>query len=61
MSYDLYPVELIENKKRLTDQASREGWLCVFEHDPDIPWGKIVDEPDGKRRVHVVPRDAATF
>ncbi len=55
MGYDLYPVELIENKKRLLAQAVREGWLCIFEHDPNIPWGRIVDESSGKRRVHVVP------
>jgi glyoxylase-like metal-dependent hydrolase (beta-lactamase superfamily II) len=55
MGYDLYPVELIENKKRLLTQAVRERWLCIFEHDPNIPWGQIVDEPSGKRRVHVVP------
>jgi len=61
MSDDLYPVELIQSKKLLTDQAAREGWLCVFEHDPDIPWGKIVDEPSGKRRVHVVSRDQPAF
>jgi glyoxylase-like metal-dependent hydrolase (beta-lactamase superfamily II) len=53
MAYDLYPVELLENKKRLLAQAVAEGWLCVFEHDPDVPWGTIVDEPNGKRRVHV--------
>jgi len=61
MGYDLFPVELIQNKKRLTDEAARDGWLCVFEHDPDIPWGVIVDEMSGRRRVHVVPRDAAFF
>jgi glyoxylase-like metal-dependent hydrolase (beta-lactamase superfamily II) len=55
MGYDLYPVELIENKKRLLAQAVRERWLCIFEHDPNIPWGQIVDESSGKRRVHVVP------
>ena len=55
MAYDLYPVELIQNKKRILDEATREGWLCVFEHDPDVPWGTLVDEPNGKRRVHVVP------
>ena len=55
MGYDLYPVALIENKKRLIGQAVREGWLCIFEHDPNIPWGRIVDEASGKRRVHVVP------
>ena len=54
MAYDLYPVELIQNKKRLLDRAAAEGWLCVFEHDPDVPWGTIVDEVNGKRRVHPV-------
>jgi glyoxylase-like metal-dependent hydrolase (beta-lactamase superfamily II) len=61
MAYDLYPVELIQNKKRLLDQAVREEWLCVFEHDPDVPWGTIVDEANGKRRVHVVPADRPAF
>ena len=61
MSYDLYPVELIENKKRLLDEAVREGWLCVFEHDPNVPWGTIVDEANGKRRVHVVPASREVF
>jgi len=59
MAFDLYPVDLVQNKKRLTDQAAREGWLCVFVHDPDVPWGKIVDEVSGKRRVHPVARNAA--
>jgi hypothetical protein len=57
MAFDLYPVDLILNKKRLTDQAAREGWLCVFVHDPDVPWGKIVDDVNGKRRVHPTPRE----
>ena len=61
MAHDLYPVELIQNKKRLLDQAVREEWLCVFEHDPDVPWGTIVDEANGKRRVHVVPADRSVF
>ncbi len=61
MAYDLYPVELIQNKKRLLDQAVREEWLCVFEHDPNVPWGTIVDQLNGKRRVHVVPANCAEF
>jgi glyoxylase-like metal-dependent hydrolase (beta-lactamase superfamily II) len=61
MAYDLYPVELIANKKRLLDRAAAEGWLCVFEHDPEIPWGTIVDELNGKRRVHPVRADRADF
>ncbi len=51
MSYDLYPVDLIENKKRLLERAVAERWLCVFEHDPNVPWGTIVEDEDGKRRV----------
>ncbi len=35
--FDLYPVESLEAKKRLLPQAAREGWLCVFYHDPDEP------------------------
>lgn len=61
MAYDLYPVELIENKRRLLAEAVRERWLCVFEHDPDVPWGTLVDEPNGKRRVHVLPAGADAF
>jgi glyoxylase-like metal-dependent hydrolase (beta-lactamase superfamily II) len=61
MAYDLYPVELIQNKKKLLEEAVREGWLCIFEHDPDVPWGTIVDEPNGKRRVHVVSTGAEAF
>ena len=51
MGYDLYPVDLIENKKRLVRQAVDEKWLCVFEHDPNVPWGTIVEDEDGKRRI----------
>lgn len=54
MGYDLYPVDLIENKKRLVAQAVAERWLCVFEHDPDVPWGRIVESSDGERRVEAV-------
>lgn len=61
MGYDLYPVDLIRNKKALLEAAVLEGWLCVFEHDPDVPWGRIVDEANGKRRVHVVGVEAEEY
>ncbi len=51
MAYDLYPVDLVENKRRLLASAVSERWLCVFEHDPGIPWGRIVEEDGGARRV----------
>lgn len=51
MGYDLYPVELIEQKKRLIPQAARERWVCIFEHDPVLPLGRIVMGEDGKYRA----------
>lgn len=54
MSYDLYPVETLLAKKKLLPQAAREGWQCLFYHDPDVPLGRIVDE-GGKH--HAVSAD----
>lgn len=43
MGYDLYPVETLEVKKRLLPQAAREGWTCVFYHEPDEPLCQLVE------------------
>jgi hypothetical protein len=60
MAFDLYPEQTLMHKKRLIPQAAREGWICVFHHDPVIPIGKIVEEngkyevrPQGSGRVGV--------
>ncbi len=50
MGYDLYPVETLEAKRNLLPQAAREGWLCLFYHDPDAPLCRVV-EADGKLRA----------
>ena len=50
MGFDLYPVETLEAKKKLLPQAAREGWTCLFYHDPDQPLGRIVDD-EGKLRA----------
>jgi glyoxylase-like metal-dependent hydrolase (beta-lactamase superfamily II) len=50
MGYDLYPVETVEAKKKLLPQAAREGWTCLFYHDPEQPLARIVEE-EGKLRV----------
>ena len=55
MSYDLYPVDLIENKKTLLSRAVAEKWLCIFEHDPRVPWGTVVEDAGGRRRVEPPP------
>ena len=50
MGYDLYPADTLEVKKKLLPQAAREGWTCLFYHDPDEPLCKLV-EKDGKLRA----------
>ncbi|MEJ7700147.1 MAG: hypothetical protein WKF71_10945 [Pyrinomonadaceae bacterium] len=35
MGYDLFPLETLENKKRLLPQALNENWLCWFYHDSE--------------------------
>ena len=50
MGYDLYPVETLEAKKRLLPQAARQGWGCLFYHDPDMPLCRLA-EADGKLRA----------
>jgi glyoxylase-like metal-dependent hydrolase (beta-lactamase superfamily II) len=48
MGYDLYPLTTLENKKKWLPRALAEGWLCVFEHDPVTPLGRITEEKPGR-------------
>ncbi len=47
MSYDLYPTETLEFKKRMLPQAVAEGWICHFYHDVDMPLARLV-KADGR-------------
>ncbi len=51
MGYDLYPVTTLENKKRWLPRAAEEGWLCVFEHDPEVPLARLVADRPGRYRA----------
>jgi glyoxylase-like metal-dependent hydrolase (beta-lactamase superfamily II) len=56
MGYDLYPLTTLENKKLWLPRAMEGDWLCVFEHDPDMPFGRLVEEKPGRyRAVSVEP------
>jgi glyoxylase-like metal-dependent hydrolase (beta-lactamase superfamily II) len=41
MSYDLYPLENLETKKKLYEQAIAEDWILAFVHDPIHYFGKV--------------------
>ena len=51
MSFDLYPVQTLEAKKKWLPRAAAEGWLAIFEHDHERPLGRLVEERPGKFRV----------
>jgi hypothetical protein len=53
MSYDLFPMETLANKKKLLPQAIKENWLCWFYHDVETPLCRLV-EIDGKLKAVVV-------
>jgi glyoxylase-like metal-dependent hydrolase (beta-lactamase superfamily II) len=48
MSYDLYPLETIESRKRYYSRAIPENWLTMFTHDPKIPWAHVQRDERGK-------------
>jgi len=48
MSFDLYPLETIENKKRFYARAIPEKWLVIFTHDPKIPMAYMERTPEGR-------------
>jgi glyoxylase-like metal-dependent hydrolase (beta-lactamase superfamily II) len=37
MSYDLYPLQIIETKKEILHESVKGRWKLVFEHDPYRP------------------------
>lgn len=51
MGYDLYPLETLAGKEHWLPQAAAGGWLCHFEHDPDVPWARLEADKPGKLRV----------
>lgn len=46
MSYDLYPMETLQNKERYLEQAIQEDWTVAFNHDPEFYFGKIAKVND---------------
>jgi glyoxylase-like metal-dependent hydrolase (beta-lactamase superfamily II) len=46
MGYDVEPLVTLETKRRVLRDAVAEGWLLVFEHDPEHGLGRAVE--DGK-------------
>jgi glyoxylase-like metal-dependent hydrolase (beta-lactamase superfamily II) len=48
MSFDLYPVQSVESRKRFYSRALPENWLVMFTHDHQIPWAYLQKDERGK-------------
>ncbi len=46
MSYDLFPTETLEYKKKILPQAVSENWICLFYHDVEMPLGCLKEFED---------------
>jgi glyoxylase-like metal-dependent hydrolase (beta-lactamase superfamily II) len=59
MSFDLYPMTTLENKRRWLPKAAAGDWLCIFEHDPVTPVGRLKESKPG--RFEAVPETHAAL
>jgi len=55
MAFDLHPVQTLATKRKILPQALREKWIVVFDHDPNVPAGRIIEESPGM--LGVVPAE----
>lgn len=56
MSYDLFPVTTLENKKIWLPRVAALGWLAIFQHEAEEPLGTLEEEKPGRfRSVPVGP------
>ena len=44
MSYDLFPTETLEAKKKLIPRAVRENWICLFYHDFTVSLCRLTEK-----------------
>ncbi len=49
MAYDLFPLETLENKKKILEVADKEEWIFALYHDPEHIFGKV-EKFEGKWR-----------
>ncbi|MBD3866523.1 MAG: MBL fold metallo-hydrolase [Acidobacteria bacterium] len=55
MGYDLEPLATLATKKALLAEAARNDWRLVFEHDPVLPVGRLVEEKGRLKAAAVEP------
>lgn len=48
MGYDLFPMETLASKKEWLPRAASGRWTCIFEHDADTPFARVVEAKPGR-------------
>ncbi len=48
MGYDLEPLRTLESKRALLHEGVKGGWTFIFEHDPAIATGRVIEDVKGK-------------
>lgn len=61
MGYDHYPLESCDIKSEWLSKASSEGWLVVFDHEPGIPWGKVIVNQKNKFEFVSLPEESLQY
>ena len=54
MSFDLFPLETLANKKRLLPQLARDRTVVIFPHDDEVRWARLAEQ-DGKFSAEPLP------
>jgi glyoxylase-like metal-dependent hydrolase (beta-lactamase superfamily II) len=52
--FDLYPIEVLDRKRELLAQATKEQWLILFDHEREHPAGYLETGLDGRPRLRPV-------
>jgi glyoxylase-like metal-dependent hydrolase (beta-lactamase superfamily II) len=47
MAYDQEPLVTLASKRSVLSRAAAEGWLLVFEHDPEVACARAVPPGGG--------------
>lgn len=51
--FDLYPIDVLNAKRELLEQAERQRWLILFDHETVTPAGYLSRGQNGK--LHIEP------
>jgi glyoxylase-like metal-dependent hydrolase (beta-lactamase superfamily II) len=43
-AYDLFPLTVMEVRKRIYQRALEDDWLVIFQHDPQVTFARFKEE-----------------